>query len=1049
MATAPRTEESIFAEALEQPSGDARAVFLDAACGGDAAMRRRVEKLLKSHSGAGSFLNKPIADTADEPVIERPGTKIGPYKLLQQIGEGGMGIVYMADQEEPVRRRVALKIIKPGLDSRQVIARFEAERQALAMMDHQNIAKVLDAGTTASGRPYFVMDLVHGVPLTKFCEANRLTPHQRLELFVPVCHAIQHAHQKGIIHRDIKPSNILVTMYDDKPVPKVIDFGVAKAMEQRLTERTLFTQYGTLVGTFEYMSPEQAEMNAFGVDTRSDIYSLGVLLYELLTGTTPLERERLREAALNELVRLIKEEEPPRPSIRLSTSNSLPKVAAACRTEPARLSQLLRGELDWIVMKCLEKDRTRRYETANSLARDVERYLHDEPVEACPPSPLYRLRKFARKHRGLLTTAAGFLGLLITGLIIASSLAAWAVQAQRAAEQARIDAETALANERVARAEAIAAKERAESFSKRLTAATQLSNEGIGYYYKGKWALAHQRFAEAAEAEPDLSQTYTFRGTLYTTLGLWDRAAEDYDRRLHLSDQATAQTWFEQAVLRRYVGDEPGYREAIRQIMKQHRQASLGSNQLCVIRACTLSPSPQPEFDAAETAQWAERLVAANYHPHNIGPAAAAHMRAGNFEKAATRAREAIELGANSPGNIHRFGYVTLAMALQHLGQTDEARQTLTQADQAIDEWTRIMLDGSAGTMPISWSDWLDCLMLHREAHILINGSAPPADPRLATIRNRALAAIGRGDATTFMTAGREQVGRQAWDEAASSFNQALDQLPMGFRASSREMGFCVEMVEQPEVFARLTELRPNDPRLWNARGRRYANRGEWANAASDYTKTLQLRDEEWSRAGRSRVGGDWSRMGRARAAAAHELAYLLVLAGDQARYRELCTTVMNEYTDVDDPTSAHMLARACTLLPDAVSDWSIPLRLGELCVTTERPVAWHLHAWGAVLYRAGRAVEAIEQLGKSLDVHPTWIGRGQNYAMLALAYCQLGRHDEAREWLARTKSWLDETNETIGRNQFGYAASDYLSDWLGAQVLLREAESLIAKDAP
>ena len=378
-----------------------------------------------------------------------PGTVIGPYKLLQQIGEGGMGVVYMAEQQEPVRRKVALKIIKPGMDSRQVIARFEAERQALAMMDHQNIARVLDAGTTppsqggAVGQPYFVMELVHGVPITRFCDDNKLTPRERLALFVPVCQAIQHAHQKGIIHRDIKPSNVLVTMYDDKPVPKVIDFGVAKAIEQRLTEKTMFTHYGALVGTFEYMSPEQAEMNAFGVDTRSDIYSLGVLLYELLTGTTPLERIRLREAALDEMVRLIKEEEAPRPSLRLSSSNDLPKIAAARKTEPARLSKLVRGEIDWIVMKCLEKDRSRRYETANGVARDLERYLADEPVEACPPSSSYRLRKFAGKYKKALATAAAFAALLVAGVVMSTLLAVWATTAEHDANRQRTAAEVA------------------------------------------------------------------------------------------------------------------------------------------------------------------------------------------------------------------------------------------------------------------------------------------------------------------------------------------------------------------------------------------------------------------------------------------------------------------------------------------------------------------------------------------------------------------------------------------------------------------------------
>ena len=372
-----------------------------------------------------------------------------------------MGAVYMAEQEQPVRRRVALKIIKPGMDSRQVIARFEAERQALALMDHPNIAKVLDAGETASGRPYFVMELFRGVPITQFCDDKHLTPRERLALFVPVCRAIQHAHQKGIIHRDIKPSNVLVTMYDDRPVSKVIDFGVAKAIEQELTERTMFTQYGALVGTFEYMSPEQAEMNAFGVDTRSDVYSLGVLLYELLTGTTPLGRERLRTAALVELVRLIKEEEAPRPSARLSSSDLLPKIAAARKTEPGRLPKLVRGELDWIVMKCLEKDRTRRYDSAGGLARDVEHYLAEEPVEAGPPGAGYRLRKAMRKYRTALRVAGAFLLLLVAGVVASTWQAFRATVAEKAA---RSSAQTARSSEQAARlSEQVAEKRKDEA----------------------------------------------------------------------------------------------------------------------------------------------------------------------------------------------------------------------------------------------------------------------------------------------------------------------------------------------------------------------------------------------------------------------------------------------------------------------------------------------------------------------------------------------------------------------------------------------------------
>src|SRR5262245_14120734 len=322
----------------------------------------------------------------------------------------------MANQQVPVRRMVAVKVIKAVIDSAPVVARFEAERQALALMDHPHIAKVFDAGTTATGRPYFVMELVKGTPITRYCDEHRLTPRQRLELFVPVCQALQHAHQKGIIHRDVKPSNVLVAPYDGRPVPKVIDFGVAKAAGQRLTERTLFTEVGAVVGTLEYMSPEQAELNNQDIDTRSDVYSLGVLLYELLTGTTPLTRKRLKQAAFDEMLRLIREEEPPRPSTRLSESqDSLPSISAQRQTEPAKLTKLVRGELDWIVMRALEKDRSRRYETANGLARDLLRYLADEPVEACPPSATYRFRKFARKYKKALATVTAFAALLVAG----------------------------------------------------------------------------------------------------------------------------------------------------------------------------------------------------------------------------------------------------------------------------------------------------------------------------------------------------------------------------------------------------------------------------------------------------------------------------------------------------------------------------------------------------------------------------------------------------------------------------------------------------------
>jgi tetratricopeptide (TPR) repeat protein len=507
----------ILSETLNQPTPEARARYLAEACGGDEALRRQVEGLLDAHTKAGDFLKPP---TEDAPENDSPGTVIGRYQLLQRIGEGGFGQVYMAEQLEPVRRKVAVKVIKLGMDTREVVARFEAERQALAMMEHPNIAKVLDGGTTGMGRPYFVMELVKGVPITDYCDQNRYSPEQRLRLFLKVCHAVQHAHQKGVIHRDLKPSNILVTEQDGEAVPKVIDFGVAKAIGPSLTDRLLFTRFEQLIGTPTYMSPEQAGLGSLDLDTRTDIYSLGVLLYQLLTSTTPVQAETLHQAALDEVRRMIREMEPPKPSTRLQALGAkLTEVAEQRHLEPRTLRRLVAGDLDWIVMKALEKDRRRRYETADALAQDLERHLKHLPVQASPPSAAYRVRKFVRRHRLGVGVAGAVSGALIAGLILALLGLG---QAQREREYAQ---------QQAALAKAI------NAFLQELLSAASPDSE-VDRDLKVRTALdrASGSLAERFKDQPDVrGGTHQNLGNIYRSLGEYAAAEQHLQQAIELA----------------------------------------------------------------------------------------------------------------------------------------------------------------------------------------------------------------------------------------------------------------------------------------------------------------------------------------------------------------------------------------------------------------------------------------------------------------------------------------------------------------------------------
>jgi serine/threonine protein kinase len=554
---------TIFAEALDKTDDGSRARFLDEACGENAALRVEVLELLQAHEGAGDFLvpqDNPalVATQFARSLTEKAGDQIGPYKLLQQIGEGGFGVVYMAEQTEPVRRKVALKVIKPGMDTKEVIARFEAERQALALMDHPNIAKVLDGGTTESGRPYFVMELVKGIRITQFCDENKLDVKRRLELFCAVCRAIQHAHQKGVIHRDIKPNNVLVTLHDGEPVPKVIDFGVAKAISQQLTEKTMFTAYGQMIGTPQYMSPEQAEMSGLDVDTRSDIFSLGVLLYELLTGTTPLDPRKLRETAFHELQRMIREEEPPRPSTRITTlSEQSAKIASNRDTAPDKLGAVVRGDLDWIVMRSLEKNRERRYDSANALAVDVLRALGNEPVEACPPSLAYKFRKYARRNRSIIFTSAA----IATALVIGLSVATWqAVRAtnlldravaaenkwRETATQASMDAKRANDAEELARSEARIASENEQAVTSVIGFLVKELISHANPYVQHDRSLTVSQLLERISSSPETSfpsqpraeaSVRHFLGVICHRAGLIEQAQQHLSRALELREQ--------------------------------------------------------------------------------------------------------------------------------------------------------------------------------------------------------------------------------------------------------------------------------------------------------------------------------------------------------------------------------------------------------------------------------------------------------------------------------------------------------------------------------
>jgi eukaryotic-like serine/threonine-protein kinase len=691
-----RSAKDLFNVARMLPS-DERAAYLDEACGGDAELRREVDQLLADYEAAGSFLESPTLPlestpgdgavgetTSADPSEETPGTLIGRYKILQQIGEGGFGRVYMAEQTKPIVRRVALKVIKLGMDTRQVIARFEAERQALAMMDHPNIAKVLEAGATSTGRPYFVMELVRGEPITEYCDRNNLSIPERLDLFMQVCRAVQHAHQKGIIHRDLKPTNVMITIADGKPMPKVIDFGIAKATNARLTEKTLFTEFRQLIGTPQYMSPEQAEASGVDIDTRSDIYSLGVLLYELLTGATPFDPARLRSAAFGEIQRIIREEEPPKPSTRLSTLKTLPSVAAHRHTEPKRLSAIIRGDLDWIVMKMLEKDRTRRYETADAVAQDVERHLNHEPVLAGPPSRGYKVRKFIVRHKVGVAASMAIAVALVLGVIGTSGGMAWALSERAeaiAAKQAEAEQrQIAEENERRAIEEA----QRAEREAERALAAETAERERADELEK----VAEFQASQLSEIDVPMVGVRLRRDLIEKRQAAMERAGRDEDeiaRGLEELERSLAGINFTDVALATL--DENIFERALKAIDEQFADQPLLKARLLQTLAITLRELGL--YDAAmppqEQALEIRRSILGVEHPDtmiSIREIGTVHQSRGEFSEAEPYLREALEVSKRLFGNDHR----QTSLSRHRLGALLRLRWQFAEAEQLFKE---------------------------------------------------------------------------------------------------------------------------------------------------------------------------------------------------------------------------------------------------------------------------------------------------------------------------------------------------------------------------
>jgi len=1040
MNDAPNREAELFTEALELPASE-RAGFLDLVCGADVSLSRRIRELLDTHERAGKFLEQSAQKIgnrarADVLVGEKPGDSIGRYKLLQQIGEGGGGIVFMAEQEEPVRRKVALKVIKPGMDTKSVIARFEAERRALTLMDHPNIAKVFDAGATESGRPYFVMELIRGIKITEYCDRNSLTTEARLELFVQVCQAIQHAHQKGIIHRDVKPSNILVTEPDgSRPLPVVIDFGIAKATSDlRSAESTFSTGFEMVLGTPAYMSPEQASLTSLEVDTRTDIYSLGVLLFELLTGSTPFDTGELLQTGLDEIRRVIREVEPVRPSARLGrlTPEQLAEVSRHRKTDSARLLRTVRGDLDWIVIKALEKDRTRRYETANGLALDVKRFLSNETVSARPPSSLYRFQKTLARNKLVFAGAGVVAALLVVSLIVVS---------------------VSLARERQVRLEADSDKEKANQVTQFLE--TMLRGVGPSVALGRDTTLLREVLDQTADrvgemtnqpaVEAELSDLI---GTLYSEVGNYRRAEDMLNSAVAIRRRVLGPESADTATSLNNLGlafmaegklpeSENAHREA-----GEIRQKIFGTNNAQTATSLNdLSSVYRQEGRLADAESMARNALAVRQKLFTDDSLEVADSLRnlciilgdeGKWEESEARARQVLAIRQKVFGTEHP----EVASALDDLAWAVGARGKLAEAQKLEQQALAMRLK----LLPENHPDVALSLYLVGD-RMRQRDDLQSADSILSAAYSVQRKVLGEGDPDLFYTLrslgltleseGKlpesEQVHRQALDMYRKQGDvdnpQALSEVENLVRVLKAEKKYAEAEQYLDEILTPAMSAKASSQQLFYLRADLRARRGDWPGAAGDFTQVYKYQPEGW---------GAYSL-----------LAALLLESHEQPRYQQLCDGLLAAYGSTTNIYVADQVAKACLLRPCPEKNLAEACRLADWTVTDgkeDRDAMPFFEVCKALSeYRQGHYEQAADWAQQPLKI-PGNLSNGHAFAVLAMADWQLGKQDEARTALARGE-------EVAPRSMPASIAEDpgdAWHAWLFARVQLDEANALI-----